>query len=195
MSADSVQPRIPPAQPPYTPAIGDMLAKWMSRIPGRETLRIFRIFAIHEDLAPRTGILGAGLLSHPRVTPREREIIVHRMTARCNAEYEWGVHATLLGRSLGFTDEHIWALVWGEATHQIWDQREQLLVQLADEVYCAANFSPLLWEQLLKHCRNDQILELIIIAGWYRTVSLVVNVSGVELEEWAEMFPAKHHDD
>jgi 4-carboxymuconolactone decarboxylase len=168
-----------------------MLAKWMSRIPGRETLKIFRTFAVHDDLAPRTGVLGAGLLSHPRVTPREREIVIHRMTALCGAEYEWGVHATLLGRPLGFTDEHIWALVRGDAAYPIWDERESLLIRLADEIHSTTNISAALWDELVKHWKNDQLLELVITAGWYRTVSLVVNVSGVELEEWAERFPSK----
>jgi hypothetical protein len=76
MSKERARPCIPPAEPPYAPHIGAMLAKWMSGIPDRETLKIFRTFAVHEDLAPRTGVLSAALLSHPRVTPREREIVI-----------------------------------------------------------------------------------------------------------------------
>ena len=174
----------------YTPHIGAMLAKWMSGIPDRETLKIFRTFPVHEDLAPRTGVLGAALLSHPRVTPREREIVIHRMTARCGAEYEWGVHTTLLGRPLGFTDEQMWALARGDAFNPLWDQRERLLIRLADDIYCTTNLSAALWDELVKHWKNDQQVELVITAGWYRTVSLLVNVSGVELEEWAERFPS-----
>lgn len=191
MSERRSKPRIPPAEPPYSPAIETMLAKWMSRSPDRETLKIFRTFAVHEDLAPRTGILGAGLLGHPRVTPWEREIVIHRMTARCGAEYEWGVHATAIGRPLGFTDEHIWALVHGAPEHPVWNERERLLVRLADELHAATDLSDGLWNELVRYWRNDQLLELVITAGWYRTVSLVVNVSGVELEDWAERFPPR----
>lgn len=60
-------PRIPPLKPPYEPEIETMLAIWMRPIPGREPVRIFRTFALHSELAPRTGALGSGILAHGRI--------------------------------------------------------------------------------------------------------------------------------
>lgn len=78
-----------------------MLAKWMGPIRDRDPLRLFRTLSIHGELASRMGVLGAGLLGHPRVKPREREIVIQRITARCGAEYEWGVHAEVFAESVG----------------------------------------------------------------------------------------------
>lgn len=190
MPSSRKSPRIRPVEPPYSPAIEEMLKKWMKGRPAdMEPLKIFRTFAVHEDLAPRTGVLGAGLLGHPRITPREREVIIHRITARAGAEYEWGVHATLFGRPLGFTDEHLYAIVHSDWNDPVWDEREKLLIETADELFDGTDVSDSLWDELTRYWANDQLLEIVITAGWYRTVSLVINVSGVELEDWAERFP------
>jgi hypothetical protein len=36
----------------------------------------------------------------------------------------------------------------------------------------------------------DQLLELIVTAGWYRLISYVINTCGVQREPWAARFPA-----
>jgi 4-carboxymuconolactone decarboxylase len=84
-------PRIPPDEPPYPEKIGAMLEAWMGPIPEREPLRTF---AVHEELAPRTGVLGAGILAHRLLAPSEREVTIQRTCFLCGAECE-GVHATL----------------------------------------------------------------------------------------------------
>jgi hypothetical protein len=83
-------PRIAPVEPPYSPTIESMLKKWMKNKPELEVLNIYRTFAVHDELGPRTGVLGAGILAHGRLSAWEREILIHRVTARAGAEYEWG---------------------------------------------------------------------------------------------------------
>jgi 4-carboxymuconolactone decarboxylase len=186
----SAPPRIPPVAPPYSDEVGTMLKKWMAPVPQYEPLKIFRTLAHHPALAQRTGVLGAGLLGHPTVTPREREIVIHRMTARCGAEYEWGVHVTIYGRALGFTDAHLRAFVHGDASDPVWAPRERLLIRLADALHETATLSDELWAELSGNWKLDQLIELVVTAGWYRTISNLINVSRVELEDWAERFPA-----
>ena len=36
---------------------------------------------------------------------------------------------------------------------------------------------------------DDQLLEIVIVAGWYRLISYVINAAQVALEPWAERFP------
>src|SRR5687768_8444227 len=97
-------PRIPPLSPPYDAETGQMLERWMAAAPGIEPLKLFRTLARHGDLARRMGALGGLLRDDRSIDPREREIVIHRMTARCGAEYEWGVHAVVYGRPLGLTE-------------------------------------------------------------------------------------------
>jgi alkylhydroperoxidase family enzyme len=93
-----MNPRIAPLRPPYKPDIEAMLQKWMSAAPELESLKLFRTLALNRELAQRMGSLGGLLRDGRRVEPREREIVIHRMTARCGAEYEWGVHAVVYGK-------------------------------------------------------------------------------------------------
>ena len=155
-----------------------------------EPLALFRTLYVHEELASRMRPLGAGLLGHGRLEPRDREIVIHRTCARAGAEYEWGVHVVAYGRPLGLTDEQIRATVAGGADDPAWSPADAMLVALADELHDRAAVSDALWERLAARYAPDQLLELVILAGWYRLLSGVINAAGVELEPWAERFPA-----
>ncbi len=181
--------RIAPLEPPYTPEVDAALRRWMA--PGVETepLRLFRTLNVHEQLASRMRPLGAGILAHGLLDPREREIIIHRTCARAGAEYEWGVHAIAFGRPLGLTGEQLTASVNAGPEDPAWDEGERLLVELADELHDSARVSDRLWERLSARYSDEQIIELLVTAGWYRLLSYVINGAGVELEPWAERFP------
>jgi 4-carboxymuconolactone decarboxylase len=93
----AMTPRVAPLEPPYEPAIEAMLEKWMPRGSTIEPLALFRTLAVHDELFARMHPLGAGILGHGRIEPREREIVIHRACARAGAEYEWGVHVMAYG--------------------------------------------------------------------------------------------------
>ena len=121
--------------------------------------------------------------------PREREIVIHRTCARAGAEYEWGVHALAFGQPLGLSGEQLAATVNGGAEDPVWDEGERLLIELADELHDSAGVSEQLWERLRVRYTDEQIIELLVTAGWYRLLSYVINGAAVELEPWAERFP------
>jgi 4-carboxymuconolactone decarboxylase len=183
------EPRIAPLMPPYQPEIETMLNKWMPPESGVEPLLLFRTLAAHDELMSRMRPLGSGILGHGRIDPRERELVIHRTTARTGAEYEWGVHVLVYGKPLGLTDEQIAATVDGQPGDPAWSERDSLLIALADELHDTSTVSDELWERLAQHYRDDQLLELIIIAGWYRLISCVINAARVQREPWAARFP------
>jgi 4-carboxymuconolactone decarboxylase len=190
MSEQATEPRIAPLEPPYEPDIDALLKKWMP--PGAETepLRLFRTLAVHDELASRMRPLGLGILGHGRVEPREREIVIHRTCARAGAEYEWGVHVLAFGKPLGLSDEQISATVHGSAEDPAWSERDAQLIRLADELHDTCKVSDPLWAELAERFSEDQLLELVITAGWYRLLSYVINAAGIEHEPWAARFPA-----
>jgi alkylhydroperoxidase family enzyme len=133
--------------------------------------------------------VGAGILNHGRIAPRDREIVIHRACARAGAEYEWGVHAVVYGKPLGLTDAQLAATVHGAADHPRWSQSDQELIALVDELHARCTVSDALWTRLAQRFTRDQLLELVIVAGWYRLISDVVNTARVEREPWAIRFP------
>jgi len=190
MSEQATHPRIAPLEPPYEAETDALLKKWMPPGAATEPLRLFRTLAVHDELASRMRPLGAGILGHGRVEPREREIIIHRTCARAGAEYEWGVHVLAFGKPLGLTDQQIAATVDGSAEDPVWSEHDAQLIRLADELHESCSVSDALWADLTERFTSDQLLELVITAGWYRLLSYVINAAGVEHEPWAARFPA-----
>lgn len=184
-------PRIAPVEPPYTPSVEQLLARWMPPGASVEPLRLFRTLAVHEDLAGRMRPLGAGLLGHGLLDPREREIVVHRTCARAGAAYEWGVHAVAFGTPLGLTAEQLEATATGDADDPAWSPRERLLVRLADELHDTAAVSDALHDELAAVWQPAPLLELLVLAGWYRLIAYVVNGARVEPEPWAATLPER----
>jgi 4-carboxymuconolactone decarboxylase len=185
----ATEPRIAPLAPPYEPQTQAFLEKWMPPGSPVEPLRLFRTLAVHEDMASRMRPLGAGILGHGRVGARERELVIHRTCARTGAEYEWGVHAVAYGKPLGLSDEQIAATVNGTPDDPAFSDEDALLVRLADELHDTCTVSDALWQALAERFSEDQLLELLIIAGQYRLISYIVNGVRVEQEPWAARFP------
>ncbi len=190
MSASRTEPRIAPLEPPYSPAIEESLRKWMPPGSDLEPLALFRTLAVHPELMSRMRPLGAGILGHGLVEPRDREIMIERTCARCGAEYEWGVHAAAFGNAVGLSDAQIVATARLTADESVWSARDALLIRLADELHERCEVSDSLWSALAAHYSDEQLLELMVIAGWYRLISTVINGCRVSLEPWATRFPA-----
>ena len=183
-------PRIAPLEPPYAPDTEQMLQRWMPPGTDLEPLRLFRTLAVHESLATRMRPLGASILAHGLLEPRDRELMIHRTCARCGAEYEWGVHAVFFGRQVGLTDEQLAATVTRPADDPVWAERERAVIRLADELHDAARVSDATYAELAVHFSAPQILELVIASGWYHTISFVIGAARVQPEPWAARFPS-----
>lgn len=63
------------------------------------------------------------------------------------------------------------------------------LIALADELYETNTVSDALWARLSERLADDQLLEAVIVCGWYRLISYVINAAGVQPEPWAARFP------
>lgn len=101
------------------------------------------------------------------------------------------MHVIAYGKPLGLTDEQIVATVDGAADDPSWSEGDALLVRLADELHDTSSVSDALWTELVPRFRDDQLLELVITAGWYRLLSGVINAARVEREPWAQRFPGR----
>jgi 4-carboxymuconolactone decarboxylase len=153
-------------------------------------LTLFRTLNVHPDIASRMRPLGAGILGHGLIAPRERELVILRTCARAGAEYEWGVHAVAFGAAVGLTEEQISASASGPADDPTWEPGDRALIALADELHETAGVSEVLWGELAERFSSEQLIELLVTAGWYRLLSYVINAARVPLEGWAARFPA-----
>lgn len=60
-----------------------------------------------------------------------------------------------------------------------------------DELHDTARLSQSAWDALRAHYEDAQLLELLVLTGWYRTISYLANGLLLEGEAWAIPFPAR----
>lgn len=182
-------PRISPLEAPYTPEQEALLRK-MTPPGAPNILALFRVLAINPALAERMPAWGGYLLGPQGSLPlRDREVVINRVCARCGAEYEWGVHVAAFGQAAGFTAADNAAIADKASDGQGLPARDSLLLRLVDELHDSSTVSDALWRELAEVWSEPQLIELLMLAGWYHAISYVCNAARVPLERWAARWP------
>jgi alkylhydroperoxidase family enzyme len=176
--------RIEPAQAPYPPNIARTLEQL--KTPGDQPLSLFRTLARDERLFAR--FTGGGLLDPGHLTLREREIVIHRTCALNDCGYEWGVHAAIFAGASGLDAEQL-AATAAPGIAPCWGPPEALLISFCDAVHIRADIDDTLWARLTEAFSEEARIELMMLAGFYRTVSLLANGLRLEPEAFAAPFP------
>ena len=177
--------RIKPIEPPYIPEIEADFEKLMRGLP---PLLLFRTVAKNPRVLQR--MMAGGLLDRGSISIRTRELMILRTCANCGAEYEWGVHIAAFGAKAQWSKEQIHSSVHGNAEDACWNEEDQLVIRLADQLHKTTRVDDALWARLSAHFVEEQLVELIMLAGLYHAVSFMVNATGVQHEAFAPRFPA-----
>lgn len=179
-------PRIAPLDPPYAPELQAGFDKLMRGAP---PLTLFRVVGRNPRVLSR--LMAGGLLDRGSISVRQRELMILRTTATCGAEYEWGVHVAAYGAKSGWTPAELEATVHGDAASACWKPDESLIVRLADALHAAGDVDDALWADLKKAFADEQLIELVMLAGLYHAVSFTLNAFRVPLEPSAPRFPGQ----
>ena len=182
----SASPRIALAEAPYPPEIAARFDALMP--PGLAPLMLFRALARDKRLIER--FMGGGLLDKGHLALRQREIVIDRVTARCGSEYEWGVHIAFFAKRAGLDAGQQRSLVHGGAGDACWSVEDALLIRFCDALHERCDIDDGLWGELRAGFSEEAILELLLLAGFYRTVSYLTNALRLPLEAYAARFPA-----
>ena len=83
------------------------------------------------------------------------------------------------------------ATVLGAATDACWSAAEQALIATVDALHDRATLSDAEFTALSAHYDEAKIFEIILLCGFYRTVSYLANGLALPLEEKAARFPAE----
>jgi alkylhydroperoxidase family enzyme len=154
---------------------------------GVPPLALFRTLAVNERVFLR--VMAGGLLDRGSISLRDREIVIDRTCARCGSEYEWGVHVAFFAERVGLTTEQA-AATYGTAADAVaLPERERLLIRLVDELHDRAQVSDELWKALGAEWTPEQLVELVVLAGFYHMISFVTNALAIPLEPYGARFP------
>ncbi len=177
MPLKSKQPRVDPFEPPLDDdeaAALDLLGP---------PIQLFRVLARRPDLA--RGVAGWGryyLSRRSALTLRQRELVIDRTTARCGADYEWGVHLAHFADKAALTDPQIASLSTGAPDDECWDPPDRAVLTAVDELHASYDLSDATWAQLVDAVGTDGALDVILVCGWYHAISFAVRALRLPLE-------------
>ena len=153
---------------------------------GRDIAAVYRTFARHPTLYPPRQILSEYIRTKSTLSPRVREMLILRIGWRCRSAYEWAAHAPA-GRRAGLTDDQVRMLA--RSGYDGWSGTDAAIVRAADELFAEDAISDGTWKELDEQFDERQLLDVLITAGGYRMVSMVLNTFGVPAEPNSEPFP------
>jgi alkylhydroperoxidase family enzyme len=176
--------RIAPLEPPYAPEIQ---AQFDTIMRGAPPLMLFRVIAGNKRAWDK--FRAGSLLDRGALSLREREIVIDRTCALTGCEYEWGVHIAFFAKAVEFTDEQVEATVLGKADATCWSPVEQALIAAVDALHHRATWTDQEFAALSAHYDEAKIFEIILLCGFYRTVSYFANGLDLPRESNAARFP------
>jgi len=176
--------RVAPATPPFERDVAEIIDHTMK---GKPPLQLFSTLARDPRLARK--FFAGGLLYKGNLSLRQREIVIDRTTALCRSEYEWGVHVALFAAKAGLTEEQVRATATGSADDACWSEEDRLLIRLCDALHRSCDIDDGLWLALREAFSENAIIELLMLAGFYRTVSYLTNGLRLPLETMGARFP------
>jgi alkylhydroperoxidase family enzyme len=100
------------------------------------------------------------------------------------------VHIAFFAKRAGLGEAHQRSLVAGGASDECWSDEDRLLIRLCDALHERCDIDDGLWAELKAEFSEAAILELLLLAGFYRTVSYLTNALRLLPEPYAAHFPA-----
>lgn len=174
--------RIQPIDPPYA---SEVQAAFDVVMRGAPPLKLFRTVARNPRVLQR--LMAGGLLDRGSISLRQRELMILRTTARCGAEYEWGVHVAAFASKAGISEPE-WRATADGSDPGSWSAHDRLVLKLADALYDAHDVDDALWDALRAAFDDAQLVELVMLAGQYHGVSFLINALRIEHETGAPRF-------
>ncbi|HXZ00415.1 MAG TPA: carboxymuconolactone decarboxylase family protein [Stellaceae bacterium] len=178
--------RIAPMKPPYPAQAQAAFDRIMP--PGVPPLSLFTTLARDPRLFER--FRGGSLLDKGHLTLRQREIVIDRVTALSGSEYEWGVHIAFFAERAGLDAAQQRSLVRGNADDPCWSHEDRLLLRACDTLHAHCDLDDALWRELRGAFSEEALIEILMLAGFYRMVSYLTNALRLPLESYAARFPA-----
>jgi len=161
-----------------SPEQSELLSKTLLTEQGRP-LNVFATLAHNPKLLKRFNALGGFFLRHGQLAARERELVILRVAARTGSEYEHAQHR-VLGTRAGLSGDEI------ERTRGAlrgWDGVDLALLKFVDEMIDSDGAAVLTWDTMAARFEQDQLIELVLLVGFYRMLAGFLLAVGVELED------------
>ncbi|MHA2428709.1 MAG: carboxymuconolactone decarboxylase family protein [Candidatus Hermodarchaeia archaeon] len=173
------QPRIPPVQErEWTATQREMLEPLKQR---GLLINVFTTMARNPPLLQQTIDTGLYFYEGSTLSPRDRELLILRVSWLCRSEYEWASHVPR-AKQAGLTDHDIIRVTHGPEAEG-WSSMVRLLLQAVDELHAEAFITDATWKALTQQYTEPQLMDLVGTVGQYTLGAMMLNSFGVQLDE------------
>jgi alkylhydroperoxidase family enzyme len=157
-----------------------VLSKNQRTAAGIGASNVLRILAHHGDLMEAWLEFGKHLTTKGRVSMRTRELLILRVALHSLCEYEWANHVPgAIGA--GVTADEIASLVQVQVTGS-WSDADAAVLGLVDDLCTDDCASENTWKALTATHDESEIIELLMLIGFYRMNAGFLNSLGVQTE-------------
>ncbi|MFK8021577.1 MAG: carboxymuconolactone decarboxylase family protein [Pseudomonadales bacterium] len=151
-------------------------------------LNVTGLWAKHPKLMVAQRNLQKHIFRDLTISPRLRELAIIRIGWRCNSGYELAQHA-VFGKEAGLDSSDLARIIQGSDSTE-WSRLESAVIRSVDEMFECAFVSEETWAILSDELNEQQLLDLLSIVGRYWSVSVILNSTGLQLEEETVSFEA-----
>jgi alkylhydroperoxidase family enzyme len=147
---------------------------------GPKGLNVLGTLARHPALMHAFHSFNGHILSSSTLTPRQRELLILRVAAVRDAEYEWEQHV-ILAEEAGIDEQEIARVRLGADTPG-WSPHEAAMLRAVDELVADALVSDATWSALAESMEDQQLMDLVFTVGAYDLLAMAFRSFGIELD-------------
>jgi alkylhydroperoxidase family enzyme len=181
-------PRLTPLPPSeWSTAAGEALAPLLPptgrpRGEGRpKGLNALGVLARYPALARAYNIFSGQVMYGSTLSARHRELLVLRVAAVRNTEYQWRQHVASAGDNDVDPDEVARVAVGPDAPG--WSDVERALLRAVDELLGDALIAEGTWSVLAGALEEHQLMDLVFTVGAYDVLAMALRTFGVPLDD------------
>lgn len=171
-------PRIPYPEPA---ALDDEARRCLQGVP---PINVLRMLSHSGPLLAGFGAFGQRILYSTDLDPVLREMVIVRVGHLCKSAYELAQHNRFIAE-LGVAPEKIAAL-GSDISHPVFSDLEQAVLAFTDDVVENVRASDSSLERVQRYLSHRQMVEVIMVAGCYRMLCMMLETCGVEIDEGGE---------
>jgi 4-carboxymuconolactone decarboxylase len=165
---------------PRDERVRDVLARFPER-----PINLFTMLANAPALVGPTLRLGETILTKSDLNFVLRELAILYTAQLTGTEYEWVQHQEI-ARLVGIGEDKIRAVERGEITDDVFDRRELLALRLVGHLLQDGTPPPELVTEVQSELGRAQLIELLIVAGYYAMLGGVMRAVQIDIDNVIE---------